>query len=590
MAFSDDILNQCASPNTAGEKDLKTLWRMLRLMRGGFVRYLLAIITMSLSLSGFDTVTALLLKSILARAGLTGNRFAGLPAELLACAAAGITLLLLYALSFYVYTMEAKKGAANLQKLIYSKCMRLPYSCYETVHSGEFMSKVIYDCERACGIYGSRFRRILMPFLMTCCYLLVMFLLNPQVTLCLFGVSVALFLVNGAFIKPMQKVSRDMSCANTSVTEQISNLLSGMEQIRIFSLSSIMVDRYVHDNDEFCHKQRRMNRMSAVLDGLNQLFGLMGALVFIALGLFFVSKGITTVDRLAAIYLLYGTMSWNLLQVGLYLPSMASYLANAKRVFAFLETAEEPEIRPLADRQPADPDSMVCIRGLSFSYEDNSDVPPDNTPVSTPDDTPEIKNPGRRNILQNFDLDIPTGKCVAIKGESGKGKSTLAKLLLGLYPIRSGSIYIAGKPMDAYTLQELRDLIGYVPQEPYLYDVSITENIRYGRPDASREDIINAAKMANAHEFIMELEDGYETRAGERGNHLSGGQRQRIAIARAILKDAPLLILDEATSALDNRSEQLVNQALDRLMQGRTTIVIAHRQSTLEHADTILSL
>ncbi len=585
MAFSDDIISQCDSPDMDGTTDLKTLWRMLRLMQGGFIKYLFAIIAMSLALSGFDTVTALLLKSILARAHLSENRFAGLPGELLTCAAAGITLLLVYALAFFVYTMEAKKGGANLQKLLYSKCLRLPYSYYETVHSSDFMSKVIYDCERACGIYGSRFRRILMPFLMTCFYLLVMFWLNPQVTLCLLGVSVALFLINGTFIKPMQRISRDMSATNVSVTEQISNILSGIEQIKIFSLKSVMVDRYIRDNNQFCRQQRRMNRMSAVLDGLNQLFDLMGSLVFIALGLFFVGRGITSVDKLAAIYLLYGSMSWNLLQVGLYLPSMASYLANAKRVFAFLETEEEPETRQLTDTRtdiPPTPGSMVCIRGLSFSYNDA----PENTFQDSLEDAPADK----REVLRDFHLDIPVGKCVAIKGESGKGKSTIAKLLLGLYPIKTGNIYIAGKPMGAYTLQELRNQIGYVPQEPYLYDVSIAENIRYGRPDACAEDIINAAKLANAHEFIMELEDGYETRAGERGNHLSGGQRQRIAIARAILKDAPLLMLDEAIFSLDNQSEPWVNQALDRLMQGRTTIVIAHRQSTLEHADTIVSL
>lgn len=133
-------------------------------------------------------------------------------------------------------------------------------------------------------------------------------------------------------------------------------------------------------------------------------------------------------------------------------------------------------------------------------------------------------------------------------------------------------------------------MIGYVPQEPYLYDVSIAENIRYGKPDASHEDIVRAAKLANAHDFILELENGYETRSGERGNLLSGGQRQRIAIARAILKDTPILIFDEATSALDNKSEKLVNEALDRLMKGRTTIVIAHRESTLAYADLVVEL
>lgn len=306
--------------------------------------------------------------------------------------------------------------------------------------------------------------------------------------------------------------------------------------------------------------------MSAKLDGLNQLFQLLGSLVFIALGLVFVSQGITTVQNLAAVYLLYGSMSWNLLQVGLYIPSMASYLANAKRVFEFLDLAEEPERYGNHSPVLVPGDGEISIRDVTFSYD------------------------GRQDVLQHFHLDIPKGKCVALKAESGKGKSTLAKLILGLYPVNAGKIFIQGKAYEDYSLEEVRQLIAYVPQEPYLYDVSIAENIRYGKPDASREDIVRAAKLANAHDFIMDLENGYETRTGERGNLLSGGQRQRIAIARAILKDAPILILDEATSALDNKSEALVNESLDRLMKGRTTIVIAHRESTLAHADLVVEL
>lgn len=571
MAFSDTIISQCDSNVLGSKKDIYTLGQMLKLMKAGFVKYLLAIISMSLALSGFDAITAFLLKKIIVRAENYGdiNIFQGLLQETLRCVAAGLICLFIYAISFYIYTMEAKKGGANLQKMLYSKCLRLPYSYYENNSTSDFMSKLIYDCERACGIYGSRFRRIIMPFLMTCFYLTVMFLFSWQLTLCLLGVSIVLFMINSAFITPMQRVSGELSETNVSIIEGISNILSGIEQIKMFSLKSVMVDKYVNSNNKFRKQQGKMNIMAAMLDGLNQLFELMGSLVFIALGVFFVSKQITTVGNLAAIYLLYGAMSYNMLQVGLYIPSMAGYLANAKRVFRFLETEEEPESYPEGGnitQNPLNEDYEVCIRNVSFSYDD------------------------RYEILQGFNLDIPKGKCVAIKGESGKGKSTIAKLLLGMYPVKSGKIYIEGKSIEDYRLSELRDKIAYVPQEPYLYDVSIEENIRYGRLDANKADIINAAKQANAHDFILQMENGYDTRAGARGNCLSGGQRQRIAIARAFLKNAPILILDEATAALDHKAEQQVIEALERLKSGKTTIVIAHRQSTYEHADEIISI
>ncbi len=575
MEFSDVVLEQCGKEGSDKHMNLKILWRLLKLMKTGFIKYLTAILVMSVALSTFDAITADFLNNIITRAGRygQGDIFDGLWNELAVCVVLGLTILVIASVSFYVYFTEAKKGGANLQKLLYSKCMKLPYSYYENTHSGEFMSKIMYDCDMATGIYGSRFRRILMPAVMTVCYLIPMFMSNWQVTLCLLGVSAALFFTNGAFIAPIQRISRQMSKTNTSVTEQLSNILSGMEQIKIYKLKSLMVDRYVSDNERFKKERYKVNRMSACLDGLNQTFDLLGMLVFIVLGIFFISTGITTVGSLAAIYVLYGSMSWNLLQVGLYIPSMASYLANARRVFEFLDSEEEPVTYRIGCTEKNDSaknksgqNEAIKMQNVTFSYD------------------------GRQDVLHNFNLSIEKGKCVAIKGESGKGKTTIAKLLQGFYPIKSGNIIVNGRDFSTYNLSEIRDMIGFVPQEPYLYDVSIEENIRYGRLNADKDDIIKAAKMANAHEFIMQLENGYETSAGERGNRLSGGQRQRIAIARAILKDSPILILDEATSALDNKSELLVNEALERLMNNRTTIVIAHRQSTLERADEVIEI
>lgn len=186
-----------------------------------------------------------------------------------------------------------------------------------------------------------------------------------------------------------------------------------------------------------------------------------------------------------------------------------------------------------------------------------------------------------------MDITVDRGKTAALVGESGGGKSTIVKLLLGFYQLNSGVIGVLGKPLSGLTPDELRKNIAYVPQDAWLFTTSIKENIRYGRLDASDEEIIEAARRAYAHEFIMAFPNGYDTLVGERGESLSGGQRQRIAIARAFIRNAPILLLDEATSALDSESEQLVQKGLEALMGGRTTLVVAHRLSIIEKADMI---
>ena len=253
---------------------------------------------------------------------------------------------------------------------------------------------------------------------------------------------------------------------------------------------------------------------------------------------------------------------------------MMNCLANVENLYDFLQLPEEPrQYAAQAESEAGElcsADKAVRIEHIDFGYQKD------------------------RKIFSDFTLQIPKGKCVAVTGESGCGKSTLAKLLLGFYPPDCGYIEICGKSGRNSTLREMREMIAYVPQEPYLFEVTIAENIAYGLAGsgrkASMEEIIQAAKTANAHEFIRKLPQGYDTILGERGNTLSGGERQRIAIARAILKNAPILLLDEATSALDNESEHLVNEALNRVCAGRTTIMIAHRQSTIALADEVIRI
>ena len=221
---------------------------------------------------------------------------------------------------------------------------------------------------------------------------------------------------------------------------------------------------------------------------------------------------------------------------------------------------------------------MIEIKNLTFSYHPVNAGKNSKGHEEFNDSAP---------ILNDVSLSVEEGQIAALVGPSGGGKSTIIKLLMGLYPVGDNRITVMGKSINLYPLSELRDLMAYVPQDAYLFDGTIEENIRFGKSGATQNDVIAAAKAANAHGFISEQADGYNTHVGERGSRLSGGQRQRIAIARALLKDAPILLLDEATSALDSESEQQVQEALNILMEGRTTIAVAHRLSTIESANVI---
>ncbi|NLM09980.1 MAG: ATP-binding cassette domain-containing protein, partial [Clostridiaceae bacterium] len=240
-------------------------------------------------------------------------------------------------------------------------------------------------------------------------------------------------------------------------------------------------------------------------------------------------------------------------------------MSGFERFLEILNT--KPEIEDSDNAvELTDVQGEIKFNNVSFSYNDKTEV------------------------LRNINLTIPKGKTVALVGPSGGGKTTFCNLIPRFYEVDEGSITIDGKDIRNVTLESLRRNIGMVQQDVYLFTGTVEENILYGKPDATREEVIRASKLANAHDFIMELENGYDTFVGERGVKLSGGQKQRISIARAFLKNPPILILDEATSALDNESERLVQQSLDVLAKGRTTLIIAHRLSTIKNADNIVVL
>lgn len=532
--------------------------------------YLTAIFFMSTGWAVFSVMTSLLMKDVVdaAQTGNVGDILMIIAVNVIG----GLLALLVYRAAAIAYNVEAKRAHGTICKKVFHHEVRLPYSYYEKHHSGEFISKLSYDLEKTGSIYGSRLRRTVAPILQVTVYIVPMFILSWQITLCLIGVNLVMLLINALLIAPMRKVSKNLSQINSKMTEKLSNLLQGMEQARMYSAGKHTVEEFVTENKKFAKESNKKIMLTAILESCSNGFDLLCALAFLMLGIYFVQNGYTTLGSLTAIYSLYGSFSFQFLQLGRYLPELIGCLVNAQNIFDFLEEEEEPvcwydkKDSSIKERENAGKNSKVQqeaikMDGIEFCYRED------------------------KPLLKDYSMSVETGESVAIIGPSGCGKTTLSKLLLGLYPVMEGDIFIEGESYRKLLNSDVRKKIAYVPQEPYLFNETIRENIRIGNPDATDEEIENAAKMAYAHDFIMELPEGYDTKAGERGNSLSGGQRQRIAIARAIIKDAPIVLLDEATSALDNESEQLVNEALKSMKNKKTILMIAHRPSTIALAD-----
>ncbi len=527
--------------------------------------YLLGIFFMSTGWAAFSVMTSLLLKNVVDAAQSGG--VSQIPLIIAGNVLGGIIILLIYRAAAIAYNVEAKRAYGNLCKMVFHHEVRLPYSYYEKHHSGEFISKLSYDLEKTGSIYGSRLRRTLSPILQVLVYLIPMLILSWQITLCLIGVNLIMLAINSLLITPIKNVSGAMSRTNSKMTEKMSNLLQGMEQARMYSAGKNTVDEFITENKKFVKESNKKLVFTAILESCSNGFDLLCALAFLMLGIYFVQNGYTTLGSLTAIYSLYGAFSFQFLQLGRYLPELIGCLVNAQNIFDFLKEEHEPEcwyenpIKNSPKQAVKDKPDAIEINNITFHYRED------------------------KPLLKDFSMKVSEGESVAITGPSGCGKTTISKLLLNLYPVIKGDILLEGRSYHSLSNSDVRRLIAYVPQEPYLFNETIRENIRIGKPDATDAEIENAAKLAYAHDFIMQLDNGYDTNVGERGNCLSGGQRQRIAIARAILKDAPIILLDEATSALDNESEQLVNEALKQMKNQKTIIMIAHRPSTIELAD-----
>lgn len=591
-------------------ENYKLFIRSMRVMGKKRFVYLGSIFVMSVTFALFGIMSSLLMKCVVDIAQ-TGE-YERLGYSIAVIVAVGVISLLIYRVATIRYNVEAKRVYGDLSEKVLDAEMSLPYSYYEKHHSGEIVSKVSYDLTKMGDIYGSRLRRVVMPFLQVVAYLVPMFLLSWQLTLCLLAVNSVMMAIELLLLNPMHCVSRELSGINTAMTNRLSDMLQGMEQVRMFSGGRGTVAKFGEENHRYEKKYGRKTLYTACLEGSSKGFELLCSLVFLMLGIYYVDRGYTTLGALAAIYTMYASLSFQFLQIGRYIPELVGCLANAQNIFDFLDEAKEPVNWYLADAgehiaetaETAQTETSVGQTGRAQTETPAGQKTRMAQPETIAEQTVQRTQPanaveiqsicfsytGEEDVLRHFTLDVKKGECVAITGASGCGKTTLSKLLLGLYPLADGDIRVNGRSMRESDLTDLRRQIAYVPQEPYLFQGTIAENIRMGRPDTTEEEIREAAKQAHAHDFIMEFPEGYDTMVGERGNNLSGGQRQRIAIARAILKDTSIILLDEATSALDNESEQAVNEALRNLQGQKTILMIAHRPSTIELADRVCTL
>ncbi len=470
---------------------------------------------------------------------------------------------------YYITAQGHIMGAkieSRMRQELFDQYERLSFSYYDTHNTGTMMSRLVSDLFDISELAHHGPENLFISAVKIIGSFVLLWMVNVPLTLILLAIVLVMLVFSIRQNQKMQEVFMDNRLKIADVNASLQDSLAGIRVVKSFANEGIERKKFAKSNDQFLiSKTNNYRRMGTFHAGNNFFEGLMFAAVLVAGGYFIAQGSLQATDL--ALYALYINIFISPIEVLIeFTEQLQKGAAGFKRFEEILET--HPDIQNAPDAKPLD-----NVRGdidynhVTFRYADDEET-----------------------VLSDVDIHIPAGKSIALVGPSGGGKTTLCSLLPRFYDVDAGSVCVDGKDVRTLTLESLRRAIGIVQQDVYLFEGTIRENIAYGKPGASDEEIIEAAKRANIDAFVESLPDGYDTFVGERGARLSGGQKQRIAIARVFLKDPPVLILDEATSALDNESERYIQQSLDALAHGRTTITIAHRLSTIRNADEILVL
>lgn len=470
-----------------------------------------------------------------------------------------------YFIGNYGHVMGAKIEY-NMRAEIFDHMQKLSFRFYDDAKVGQLMSRVTTDLFDITELLHHGPENILLSLLKICGALAILFSINPKLTLAAFIILPFMFIYAYVLNKKMRRAFKLNRVKIAEINGQIEDNFSGIRVVKSFANEDVENGKFKVGNDGFLSSKKNNYRYMGLFQAGIQAFNTLITVCVIIIGCVLIAKDNLNVSDFVT-FLLYINVFTDPIKT---LVDFTEMFQNGYTGFErFREIMDiEPDIQDDPDAEElGDVDGNIVFDDVSFSYNDNSG-----------------------EVLSNVNLDIRPGQYIALVGSSGAGKTTLCSLIPRFYDVDSGRILIDGHDIRHLKQRSLRNKIGIVQQDVYLFAGTIYENIAYGKPGATREEVIEAAKNANAHDFIMSLEDGYDTDIGQRGIKLSGGQKQRLSIARVFLKNPPVLIFDEATSALDNESERIVQESLEKLAANRTTIVIAHRLSTIRNAEKILVL
>lgn len=469
-------------------------------------------------------------------------------------------------LSYYVLNPLKNKVVIRLRSELFNKILHLPIGYFTEKKKGDLISRITNDMgEVETSVVGTLEGWIRDP-LTIIIYFTVLFIYSPQLTIFILIVTPIVGLIIGRITRSLKRHSQDAALKHAESVSILDETLSGLRVIKAFNVEGMLRNKFFKVNEELLHTK---NKMSYRRDLASPMSEFLGVLVFTGI-LYFGGRLVLgeRIDLEASAFLTYLILFYGIINPA---KTLSTSFGNMQKGSAAIARIEEvlKTTSTIDDNenglQMTSFNQSIELKNVSFSY-DGVDV------------------------LRNINLTIEKGKTIALVGSSGAGKSTLADLIPRFHDVTGGTLLIDGINIKEYSLRSVRNNISIVTQEPILFNDTIANNIRIGKQDASMEEIEVASKIANAHHFISKKERGYETNIGDRGTKLSGGERQRMTIARAIVKNPPILILDEATSSLDTESERLVQDAINNMMQNRTSIVIAHRLSTIRHADEIIVL
>ena len=480
-----------------------------------------------------------------------------------------ILILIEFFSNFFITNYGHMMGAKmeyDMRNEIFGHYQKLSFSFFDNQKVGQLMSRVTNDLFEISELFHHGPEDLVISIIKLIGSFTILLTINWRLALTAFAIVPIMLVYAFYFNIQMKRIFLKNRARIADINAQIEDNLSGIRVVKSFANEEIEMDKFKVGNDNFLEsKKENYKYMGLYHSGLTAFTTLITVIV-IAAGAVFITKSIISITDLITFLLYINNFTEPIKKLINFTEQFQNGVSGYTRFLEMLsihpDIVDKPDARELVNAK-----GDILFRNVSFHYEDHTEM-----------------------VLSNLNLHVKPGEYVALVGTSGVGKSTLCSLIPRFYEVSDGQILIDGTDIRNFTLKSLRNNIGIVQQDVYLFTGSVMDNIRYGRPDATEAEIVAAARNANAHDFIMSLPDGYDTYIGQRGIKLSGGQKQRLSIARVFLKNPPILIFDEATSALDNESEKVVQESLEKLARNRTTFVIAHRLSTIRNAEKILVL